>query len=275
MLGYDREGLEDRQATVPVFDGVAATYDADFTDRRLGRHLRSSVWRVLARTWEAGDHVLDLGCGTGEDAVWMAERGIRVAATDASGAMLEVARTKVAASLLTSRVSLTSLDLARPLGQKALSGPFDGALSNFGALNCVDDLRPLGAWLSPRLRPGAKLVLVLIGRFCPWEIATFALRGRLPSALRRFRGRRPARVAQGSLPVSYPSPGRLLRELGPDFRARSHRGIGWLLPPSDLADLVDRYPRLFDALARWDSRFGASLPARWTCDHWILEVERL
>lgn len=274
MLGYEGEELEDRQTMAPAFDGVASTYDADFTDRRLGRFLRSSVWCVLERTWEAGDHILDLGCGTGEDAVWMAERGIRVAATDASGAMLEVARAKVAASLLTSRVSLTSLDLGRPFEQDALTGPFDGALSNFGALNCIDDLGPLGVWLSPRLRPGAKLVLVLIGRFCPWEIATFAVRGRLPSALRRFR-RRSAKVGRGSLPVSYPSPGRLLRELGPDFRACSHRGIGWLLPPTDLADLVDRHPRLFDAFARWDRRFGASLPARWTCDHWILEVERL
>lgn len=261
--------------STPAFDGVAATYDEEFTDQHLGRLLRASVWRVVERTWEAGDHVIELGCGTGEDAAWMAEHGMRVTATDVSRAMLGEARAKVAARGVADRVNLSPLDLAGPLEGEGLNGPFDGAFSNFGALNCVDDLRPLGAWLAPRLRPGAKLVLVLIGRFCPWEIANFVARGRLPTALRRFRKGARANVGSASVRVSYPSPGRLLRELGPDFRARSRRGVGWLLPPSDLAGLVDRHPKLFGSLARWDDRFGASILAQRTCDHWILEVERL
>ncbi len=261
--------------SIPAFDGVAATYDEEFTDQHLGRLLRASVWRVLARTWAAGDQVVELGCGTGEDAAWMAERGMRIAATDVSTAMLDQARAKAVARGVADRVSFTSLDLADPREVEGLNGPFDGAFSNFGALNCVEDLRPLGAWLAPRLRPGGKLVLVLIGRFCPWEIAHFAARGRLPTAIRRFRTGARAHVGEGSLRVSYPSPARLVRQLGPDFQARSRRGVGWLLPPTDLAGLVGRHPKLFDSLARWDDRFGASGLARRTCDHWILEVERL
>src|SRR5262249_13745568 len=71
-------------ATPAAFDAVAHRYDAEFSDRWLGETLRRQVWRELAPLVKPGSHVLDLGCGTGEDAVWLAGRGARVCATDAS-----------------------------------------------------------------------------------------------------------------------------------------------------------------------------------------------
>ena len=54
---------------------------------------------------------------------------------------------------------------------------FDGAYSNFGALNCLPDLRAVSAALAPRLRPGGLLVAAVIGRHCPWELVFYLLRG--------------------------------------------------------------------------------------------------
>ena len=51
------------------FDGVASTYDAAFSDRRLGRYLRGLVREWAGPCFATGSRVLELGCGTGEDAV--------------------------------------------------------------------------------------------------------------------------------------------------------------------------------------------------------------
>ena len=56
------------------------------------------VWRQLARAFAPGQHMLELGCGTGEDAVWLAQHGLTVTATDASSAMLEQTRRKADAA---------------------------------------------------------------------------------------------------------------------------------------------------------------------------------
>ena len=45
---------------------------------------------------KAGERVLELNCGTGEDAVHLARRGVRVLATDNSPRMLAAARSKIA-----------------------------------------------------------------------------------------------------------------------------------------------------------------------------------
>ena len=46
--------------------------------------LRGRVWQTLERTFTPGQHILELACGTGEDALWLAQRGIQVTATDGS-----------------------------------------------------------------------------------------------------------------------------------------------------------------------------------------------
>ncbi len=94
-----------------VFDAFAAGYDASFTDTRLGRMLRERVWAVLARYFRAGDHVLELACGTGEDAVWLAQQGVRVTATDGSPEMLQVARRKAEAAGVGGQIKFGVVDL--------------------------------------------------------------------------------------------------------------------------------------------------------------------
>ena len=103
----------------PAFDAVAAAYDAQFSEQRLGRWLRAAVHRQLADWVQPGDRVLELGCGTGEDALWLARRGAQVTATDASPAMLEIAARKAAAAGVADRIAFAPLDL-RDIGDWVL-----------------------------------------------------------------------------------------------------------------------------------------------------------
>jgi ubiquinone/menaquinone biosynthesis C-methylase UbiE len=256
------------------FDALAATYDAGFTQTPLGRRLRARVWACLERHFRPGQHILEVGCGTGEDAIWLAQRGISVTATDASAEMLMVAERKAARAGVAGRVVTRQLAL-EALAEADFERVFDGLLSDFGALNCVAPeviARTLGRWV----RPGGRAVLVVMGPCCPWEIAWFLLHGHPRTAFRRLRpGGVTAEVGGQKLRVFYPSPGRLARMLAPEFRLLRLWGLGVALPTTDAANLVDRRPGLLDRLDRLETRLAGVFPFRLLGDHYVLELERL
>jgi SAM-dependent methyltransferase len=261
-------------AAGPAFDRLAPRYDALFSERPVGRRLRSAVWRVLDSAFQPGDRVLDLGCGTGEDAVHLAARGLWVEGLDASPAMVAEARRKAQRQGVGARARFR-------VGQlEALAEPgdglvYDGALSDFGALNCVADLDAVAAGLGGRLRPGGRLVLVLMGPLCLWEIGWFLAHGAPRTALRRWRpGPATARVGGRSLAVRYPSPARLRRAFRPWFRPRRSLAVGLALPPSDAAGWVEARPRLLGALAGIEDRLAHRPGAAWLADHYLVELER-
>ena len=266
-------------APAQPFDAVAAGYDATFTDRRLGRWLRGIVWQRLERTFEPGQHLLELGCGTGEDAVWLARRGLRVTATDASPAMLEETRRKADVAGCGDAVATRLLDLTAEFADGLRAGSYDGAFSSFGPLNCVADHRALAGQLARLVRPGGKLVIVVMGPTCPWEIAWHLLHLKPRTAFRRWRSGQVAQVGPrgrpgGQVRVWYPSHRRLRREFAPHFRTLEVAGVGLLLPPTEMGHLVDRAPGAFERLAALDRRFAGALPWRWLNDHYLMVMER-
>lgn len=274
-----RPDLVGRPARPPShpFDAVAPRYDAAFTDQELGRWLRAAVWERLGAAFRPGDTVLDLGCGTGADALWLARRGVRVLGIDASAGMLDVAEAKALAAGLDEWVSFARLDLhdlGDLIGRDGAEPSFDGAYSSFGPLNCLPDRRPLGATLGRLIRPGGTLVLVVMGPLCPWEVGWYLAHGHLRTAVRRCRAGVPARVGGLTLRVWYPSPRRLRRELAPDFEHVETVGLGVFLPPSEMGRLVPRAPRLFETLRRIEERTRATFPATWLNDHYVSVFRR-
>ena len=266
--------------TVAPFDAEAATYDDAFTATRLGRWLRDLVRPRLAAAFPPGSRVLELGCGTGEDAVWLARRGAHVVAVDASARMVEVARQKAARLDLAGSVDTQVLrieDLAGAMAERGLFQPasFDGALSNFGALNCVADLEPVALALARLVRPGGRVALVVMGPWCPWEMVWYAAHGDLRTAWRRLRANGAlAQVGGERLRVYYPSPRQVTAAFAPYFALAGRRGIGVLLPPTFLGGLVERYPAPFERLARWEARIASTRLASLLNDHYLLELAR-
>lgn len=263
------------------FDRLARDYDARFTDSRLGRLLRDKVQRRLGAAFAPGDHVLELGCGTGEDAAWLAGRGVRVSAIDASPEMLAAARRKAARRGVEDRVGFRQLDL-RQLGGEG-PGPelelgeelFDGGFSNFGALNGLAERASLAAALAARIRPGGPLLLVVMGPFCALEVLGHVARGRLRAARRRFRPGTRAHLVDGrSMRVWYPSPRQLRREFATSFRCLHTTAIGLLLPPTDFAGVVERWPRLTAVASAIEDWLAPLPPLGWLADHYLLTLER-
>jgi SAM-dependent methyltransferase len=257
------------------FDAVAERYDETFTTSKIGRAQRASVWRELEKAFHPGDRILEIGCGTGVDACFLAERRVTVVACDRSPQMIAVAARRIRASGKDSLVYpqvLAAEDLAS-LGDGDL---FDGAFSNFGALNCVEDLQQLVKNLANLLKPGATALLCWMGPCCLWEITWYLAQGNPGKAFRRFRrGGVTARLAEGAtVRVHYPSIRFLARAFAPQFHFVSFVGIGVSVPPSYVETWANRFPRCFDLSVRADSFLGRCPGIRGFADHILLEFRR-
>ncbi len=159
------------------FDTLAPDYAALWTETPRGASQRARVWRSLDRLFQPGDEVLDLGCGAGDDAVHLGARGVKMFGIDASEKMIALAQAR---GVRARRLAIEELD--------RLEGPFSGAISNFGALNCVASLRPVAEQLARLVRPGGAAALCVMGRFAPLETLRFLCKFDWAAATRRWRG---------------------------------------------------------------------------------------
>jgi SAM-dependent methyltransferase len=257
-----------------VFDAFAPTYDADFTQTRLGQMLRGRVWQILERAFTPGDHILELACGTGEDALRLAQRGIQVTATDGSAEMIQATRLKAQRAGVENLITAEQYSFQDFVSSAPPQSPiYDGLFSNFGGLNTIGEWRPLAQSLAQWVKPGGKAVLVPMGPVCPWETGWYLLHGRFSKAVRRFKKVSQAKIGSATIPIWYPSARQLKAAFRPWFRHLETRSLGFWLPPSYLDHLVNRWPNLFGRLNTFEAA-TARLTWGWG-DHYIICFERL
>ena len=240
------------------FDLLAADYDRTWTNSGIGRLQRDAVWRHMLPLFRPGHRVLDLGCGTGEDAIRLSREGVSVRALDASAEMVRIARSRGVDAEV---ASIECLD--------AFTGPFDGVISNFGALNCVEDLPSLRLSLRRMVSPNGYLVFCLMSRFCLMESLHYLRNFQFERAARRWSGHTYA--ARLGLRVFYPTAGQLERAMAPDFRLIRTVGIGLISPPSYVPGLSS--PSL-TLRATIDQRAGGWPLLRSIADHQLFIFNR-
>jgi malonyl-CoA O-methyltransferase len=134
-----------------AYDRWAGSYDAQ---RNLTRDLDAGVVRAAPLGVDGAD-VLELGCGTGKNTVWLAARARTVLALDFSAGMLARARQRLA-DAGAAHVQLVRHDVREPwpLPDAAM----DVVVGNL-VLEHVADLAPVYAEAARVLRPGGRLLL--------------------------------------------------------------------------------------------------------------------
>jgi ubiquinone/menaquinone biosynthesis C-methylase UbiE len=254
-------------AAAAAFDAIAGEFDSRFDGWASVAAQRHAVRRELLDVFPEGSRLLEVGGGTGVDAEWLAERGRRVLLTDASPAMVRAASARLGSDV-TECLAIEQLDRLAERGER-----FDGVFSNFAALNCIDDLSPVGAALERLVKPGGRIVLVVFGCFCPGEMITELVRGRFGQCFRRFaRGQVAASLGGRRFTVRYHRRRDIERALSPWFELRSARAIGLFVPPSAAEPWISRHPRLLSLLEAADR--AAPGWAAFLGDHVLYDFER-
>ncbi len=253
-----------------AFDGVASTYDQSNEHNPILRAMRARARRALERAVPPGARILDLGSGPGTDLVPLARAGYDVTGIDWSPAMVAEAQRQVDEAGVAGRARVRHLGIHEL--SKLAPEQFDAAYSNFGALNCVDDLSFAARELAARLRPHGVLVATVIGRVCPWEIALYLARASWARATLRFSSDAVAVPLEGrTVWTRYYSPREFTRAFSSaGFELVHLRALGCAAPPPYVEALAERHSRLVAWLHGLDDVIGSWPLVRACGDHFLV-----
>jgi ubiquinone/menaquinone biosynthesis C-methylase UbiE len=260
--------------TRAAFDSVAVDYDGDRGNNAAIQDMRQEMWRWLDQIFPPASRLIDLGCGTGLDAIRMAQLGHSVTATDWSAEMVRRTGDRAQHERLTDRVRSIHIG-AHQLQQLGDQGCYDGAYSNLGALNCVPDLADLSHQCARLLKPGGKLVFAVIGRLCPWEAAYYLLQRRWARVKVRYRhGSVPVNMNRHTIWTRYYTPREFYRAFETQFQLAHYRGLCVFVPPPYLLSFRTRHPRWHERLWRLDRCVAGWPLLRSIGDHFLIVMRK-
>ena len=237
-----------------AFDTVAQEYDATFTHTQIGKAQREIVWDYLEEILSEKENlnVLELNCGTGEDAIWFAKKGYKVVATDVSGKMLQVTEKKVKENHLVNKIKTQKLDLTK-IEQFHSDETFDLIFSNFGGINCLafDDFYKLPDSMSRLLKPGGRVIMVIMPTFCLWEMVYFTIKFNFKKAFRRSSTKRVKVKLNGEeILTEYYTPILTNKIFRKDFIQAGLKPVGFFIPPSYLENFFSSKHKIFNFIKK-------------------------
>ncbi len=260
------------------FDQEAKQYDLRFgppsgsnPGNPLVTWLRQEHLHILQALLPQSAAVLDIGCGTGEEALALAREGYCVLGIDISAAMVRQAQTKAAAYGLRRGIVFRTLPAGK-LGALDERGPFAGAYASLGTLNSEPNLAGVAVALHELLEPNAPFVATVMNRRCLFERW---------HAWKRLRPRdvlpRPAEWAEGragasdvSAPVRFYSPDEFALAFSPYFTVEHVMAFPLFLPPVHMHTLYREKQAYFQKLEARERAWRVRRGLRSLGDHFLM-----
>lgn len=257
------------------FDNLANEYDQAFTNSSIGKIQRKQVWSYLDTILPklAGKEILELTCGTGEDAILFAKRGFNVLATDSSEIMLNVAASKINRFSLGDKIETRKIDLEE-LDKTNLDKKFDLIFSNFGGINCIspEKFESNLTTLNQLLNRNGRIVFVFINDFCLWETLYYSLKFDFKKAFRRITAQPTlVRFSDKEFFIWY----RFAKVYNGhvQFKKTKTKAIAVFTPPSYLEHFFNNHPKMLKVLETIDTFATKFSIASHLSDHILIELK--
>jgi ubiquinone/menaquinone biosynthesis C-methylase UbiE len=265
--------LEKNQAIAinSAFSKQSARYDEADERNIVLKDMRKQVYHHVNRFLKPGSHILELNAGTGIDALQFIHWGHQVLATDLSDGMIHQINHKIEKHQLHPRLRCQQLSYDKLDQLHNLS--FDFVFSNFGGLNCIQNLESVTRHLPPLLKPGAFVTWVVMPPVCLWEI-TGLLRGHGKKAFRRFNQPGVPSHLEGEFFLTYyHSLKNIKAAFKKPFRLIAFEGLAALSPQPHNRDFPIRFPVLYKNLRKLDSAARTHFPFDRWADHLIVTFQ--
>jgi ubiquinone/menaquinone biosynthesis C-methylase UbiE len=233
--------------------------------------MRKQVYAHIKKILTAPGKILELNAGTGIDAVYLANQGHSVYATDLSDGMIERIRNKISMHNLGERLRYQQVSYDR-LEEVNESG-FDFVFSNFGGLNCIQDLGIVTKQLPRLLKPGSYVTFVVMPPVCIWELAG-VLKGNFKQAFRRLHKNGVVSHLEGEYFKTYYHSLKTIRKaFGPSFEFIVSEGLGAVLPPPYRFNYAIRHSKVYSRLKSIDGFVRRYFPFNRCADHIIVTFQ--
>jgi ubiquinone/menaquinone biosynthesis C-methylase UbiE len=230
--------------------------------------MRRQVYTHVAKYLRPDSHILEINAGTGIDALHFVAQGHRVHATDLSDGMINQIQAKIRS--LDDSNRLTSQQLSFERLDEVSAKNFGYVFSNFGGLNCIEDLSLVTRYLPPLLKPGAYVTFVIMPPVCIWELL-WIFKGSWRKAFRRLgKGGTTAHLLGVCFQTYYHSLKKIRQAFGSSFDFITSEGLAALSPPPHATSFPVKHPVLYKLLRRVDSIFRHTFPFNRCADHIIV-----
>jgi ubiquinone/menaquinone biosynthesis C-methylase UbiE len=260
--------------TERAFSKQSIVFDELYSGDTIVQYKRDRVRKQVNSLLKPNSHILELNAGTGEDAIYFAERGHTVHATDISTGMISKLQSKLSSKGLEKNIT-TEICSYTSLNNLQAKGPYDHVFSNLAGLNCTDQLDKVLSSFGPLIKKGGTVTLVVLPKFCLWEFLLLA-KGKFKTAFRRFSGKKGARshIEGEYFTCWYYNPSYIKKYLAGDFEWLQTEGLCTLVPPSYLVHFAEKHPRVYSFLCRMENRYRLSWPWRSIGDYYIISFRR-
>ena len=261
------------QKASEAFSLQAPIFDELYENKTIIRYKRDRVRKHFFSFLPSSGSILELNCGTGNDAIFFANKGYCVHATDVAFGMQKMLAIKQEVLKLSNLTfEKCSFDHLENLNNR---GPYDAIFSNFAGLNCTSNVDKVLGSLEELVKPGGIITMVLMPRFSFWE-SLLLLRGKFRTATRRFLGPKVdnAKVEGNYFTCTYYSPGYITRKIPKSFHLMSLEGLCTFVPPPSIEQFPEKHPYLYRLLVKIESRLALAWPWRSIGDYYIITFKK-
>lgn len=263
------------QAAADAFSKQAPVFDQLYSGDSIIQYKRKRVRDHVVKWLKPHSTILELNAGTGEDAVFFAQQGHTVNATDISDAMQGMLKEKAKKHGLQMSISneICSYTALENLSDR---GPYDLIFSNFAGLNCTNELSKVLRSFDGLLKPNGLVTLVILPKFCLWEFLLL-FKGKFKTAFRRlFSGKEgsKAHIEGQFFRCWYYNPSFIKRNLEDSFDLVSTEGLCTLVPPSYMEKFAGKHPKTFEFLKKREEKLKSSWPWKNTGDYFIITMKK-
>jgi ubiquinone/menaquinone biosynthesis C-methylase UbiE len=255
------------------FNKIAEQYDEHDHANEILQWMRCIVHGVYLKYFKEGDNMLELNCGTGDDAFFLAGKGMKVFATDISQEMIKIVQNKAKNTGFKGQLDtcVLSFDEIDSIGKV----DFHGVISNFGGLNCINNFDKLEKDLSEKLIPGGKFIAVVMNRFCLWEILYYLMKLDLKNAFRRFSKKGIEADLDGEkVKTFYYTPKEFGKRFSRHFEIEKIYSLGYFTPPPYLIGIYRKLRPIVKIFMALDKAVKNICPFNRFGDHFIIVMKK-
>ena len=235
--------------------------------------MRKLVYGVYLKYIPTGSSILELNAGTGVDAVFLAEHGYRVYATDISEVMIDILKAKGKSKK--AKISIKAEAMSFDEISNIKENNFDAVVSNFGGLNCINDFSKLSVDLAAKLKPNGLFIAVVMNKICPWEIFYYIITLKFGEAFRRFKKHGIMAELNGEKVLTYYfTPGEFTAAFSRNFTKVKLFSLGLKTPPPYLLGIYNRLKPIVKLWMKLDGIFMSMPILNQMGDHFIIVMKK-
>lgn len=254
-----------------AFTHHSKNYDEVNEENKILKWMRNSIYNHVNKYLRVNDTILELNAGTGIDAVYFAKKGHKIHCTDISEGMLKKLEGKIKIEKLENLISIQLLSFSEL--DKIEGKTFDYLFSNFGGLNCTNNIKQVTSQFKSLLNKSGRLTLVILPKICPWELLLI-FKGIFKTAFRRFNKNGVVANIDGyKFNTYYYSVSEIKKTLSDDFNILDTQGLASISPPPYLERFTNSFPKIYKKILFLDEKLSRIFPFNSWADHFIITAE--